>query len=151
MLNDCHGGGVHYCTAIAYLQPSIIYADSPLAASPSPRAGTCTSPATATRPTACATSAYGGGYYLNQSNPAADAFFASYVKASFNDYDGLMVDDTRREHGSPSSSAPAWHPARRSPTGEELVAAHEQMAGSLTHLNGSPFLEVDNGSAPTRG
>ena len=144
VLNDCHGGGVHYCTAIAYLQTSIIYADSPLARIPVPESWYLHEPGYSDAAHRLRTSAYGGGYYLNQSNPAADAFFASYVKASFNDYDGLMVDNTGASMASQFFGT-GLASSEEISDGGELVAAHEQMAGSLTHANGSPFLEVDNG------
>ena len=144
MLNDCHGGGVHYCTAIAYLQSSIIYTDSPLARIPVPESWYLHEPGYSDAAHRLRTSAYGGGYYLNQSNPAADAYFASYVKASYNDYDGLMVDDTGASMPSQFFGT-GLASSEEISNGGELVAAHEQMAGSLTHVGGSPFLEVDNG------
>jgi len=144
VLNDCHGGGRHYCTAIAYLQSSIIYTDSPLARIPVPESWYLHEPGYSDAAHRLRTSAYGGGYYLNQSNPAADAYFASYVKASFNDYDGLMVDDTGASMQSQFFGT-GLASSEEISNGGELVAAHEQMAGSLTHVGGSPFLEVDNG------
>jgi hypothetical protein len=144
VLSDCHAGGIAYCKAIAYVQTSIIYADSPLARIPVPESWYLHEPGYSDAAHRLRTPAYGGGYYLDQANPAADAFVASYVKASFNDYDGLMVDNTGASMQSQFFGT-GLDSTQEISNGSELVAAHEQMADSLTHVNGAPFLEIDNG------
>jgi hypothetical protein len=144
VLADCHADGVRYCQAIAYVQPSIIYADSPLARLTIPESWYLHQPGYADAAHRLRTSAYGGGYYLDQANPDADAFFATSVKTSFNDYDGLMVDDTGASLQSQFFGT-GLDTSQEISSGDQLLAAHEEMASELMHLDGNPFLEVDNG------
>ena len=90
-------------------------------------------------------SGYGGGYLINQANPAVRSFFQGYVRANYNPVDGLMMDDQ-----SPGLSIQLYYATCGCSSTEEngsdgaLQAAHEQMSAAMTHSDGRPFLQIDN-------
>ena len=86
---------------------------------------------------------YTGGNLLDQANPAVDDWFKNYVQAHYNSYPALMMDDTSASlsgevYGSGYSSS------EEITSDAALQAAHEQMAGALTHTDGTPFMQIDN-------
>ncbi|MGO9976980.1 MAG: hypothetical protein ACLP01_30105 [Solirubrobacteraceae bacterium] len=145
-VSDCHVNGVTLCTAVQYLDANWIYAQGSV---PGVQAASSENwwqhdpgqPATAAN--RIAISSYGGGNLLNQSNPAVDAWFDNYVHSNYNAYDALMMDDS-----SGSLSNELWGSGFS--TSDELTsdsalqASHEQMAASITHTNGTPFMQIDN-------
>ena len=91
----------------------------------------------------------GGGYLLNQFNPAVRAYFQSYVRANYGSSDGLLMD-----WQSPSLAQELYYStcgcSRTSEISSDaaLRASHEQMATALTHRNGAPFIQADNTLPP---
>jgi hypothetical protein len=148
VLSDCHANGVTYCTAIQYVDANWIYAQGslPVAAS-AQESWWLHQPGYTDSAHRLSTSAYGGGNILNQSNPAVASWFQNYVRTNYNSYDALMMDDT-----SGSLSNLTWgsgsSTSREITSDTQLQAAHAQMAAAMTHTNGQPFLQIDNGLSP---
>jgi hypothetical protein len=143
-LSDCRGSGVAYCTAVQYLDASHIYAQGSVPIAPSAQENWWI------HATGFADSGhrlsylgYGGGNLLNQANPAVDNWFRSYVRANYNSYGALMMDDATASLSSELYGTGAQTSAEIT-TDASLAAAHEQMAGSLTHNDGKPFMQIDN-------
>jgi hypothetical protein len=144
-VSDCHPAGATACTALQYLDTNKIYSrDSAPIARDAQESWWLHQPGHSDAAHRVSLSGYGGGNILNQSNPAVRSWFHNYVSANFNSYDGLMMDDT-------SSSVPdeLWgtgvSSSQELSTNSALDAAHEQMAATMTHTDGKPFLQVDNG------
>lgn len=142
---DCHRRGVSYCTAIAYLNSILIYSNRPPVDRSARESWWLHQPG---HSDAAHRLAFGGpfgtGYMLNQSNRSVDAWFRKYVRRNLNSFDGLMLDDTAASpsdqfYGSGFSSSAEIRSVR------SILAEHRDMAAALTHRNGQPFLEVNNG------
>jgi hypothetical protein len=146
-LADCHSGATVFCDVMQYLDTNWIYLNG------SPPWGAFSAaaqegwyqhvPGSSTE--RVMSSGYGGGYLINQSDPAVQSFFASYARSHYNADDGLMMDD----QAASLSSALYWSSCGCSSTAEAgsdaaLLAAHEQMSAAMTHSNGQPFVQVDN-------
>jgi hypothetical protein len=143
-LSDCHASGVTYCTALAYLDANRIYSGSVPIAHSSKESWWLHQPGFSNHAHRLTTTSYGGGNFLNQTNPAVRAWFHSYVQTNLNSYDGLMMDDSNASllsglWGSGSSTS------QEIKTNAALQTGHEEMANALTHTDGSKFLQVDNG------
>ena len=83
-----------FCDVIQYLDTNWIYQNGsppwhPFTAA-ARKAGTSTCRG---RQPAIVSSGYGGGYLINQTNPAVQSFFQSYVRSHYGAEDGLMMDD----------------------------------------------------------
>jgi len=144
-LSDCHAPGVTYCTAVQYLDANDIYAQGsvPIASSAQEN-WWLHQPGYTDEAHRLAVSAYGGGNMLNQANPAVDAWFQNYVGTNYDSYDGLMTDDTDASLNDQFYGT-GFTSSEEVTSNSALLAAHEQMAAALTHSDGSPFLQVDNG------
>ena len=145
VLSDCHASGVTYCTAIEYLDANLIYTEGSVpVASSAQEDWWLHQPGYTDQAHRLAVSGYGGGNILNQANPDVDAWFQNYVRTNFDAYDGLMMDDTG---GSLNAQlyGTGFTSSQELTSDSALLAAHEQMAAALTHTDGSPFLQVDNG------
>lgn len=151
-MSDCHGGGQVFCNVIAYLDTNWIYPGSSptwsafngaaaeswyqhLSSSPSQRV---------------ATSSWGGGYLINQANPAVASFFGNYARANYDGVDGLMMDDQ-----SAGMSAQLWSSNCSGCTSDNelhsdsaLIAAHGAVSTAMTHTSGQRFVQIDNALAP---
>ena len=94
-LGDCHSGGTTFCNVIQYLDTDWIYqiGSPPWNAfhAAAPESWYQHTPGSSTN--RVMTSGYGGGYLINQSNPAVQSFFQSYVRSNYGPEDGLMMDD----------------------------------------------------------
>jgi hypothetical protein len=144
--SDCHAGSTTYCTTIEYLDPNWIYQQGSV---PGIQASAQESwwlhePGYSDAAHRISVSSSGGGDLLNQSNPAVQNWFKSYVDNNFNDYDGLMMDDssgslTGTTYGSGYSST------QEIGSDAALQASHDAMASAMTHTDGTPFLQIDNG------
>jgi hypothetical protein len=92
---------------------------------------------------------YGGGYLLNQARPDVRMFFRSYVRRYYNADDGLFMDNQgpglSEELYDSNCGCSTTNEIR---TDAQLQAAHQAMSAALTHVNGSPFMQVDNAIAP---
>jgi hypothetical protein len=87
---------------------------------------------------------YGGGQLLDQANPAVRNWFANYVSTKLNSFDGLMMDDTNSSLGAELYDS-NFSTSNEVPTNSALYAAHAAMAQAVTHADGSPMLQIDNG------
>jgi hypothetical protein len=148
VLSDCHANGITYCTAIQYVDANWIYAQGSLpVAKDAQENWWLHQPGYTDAAHRLSSSAYGGGNILNQSNPAVESWFQNYVRTNYNAYDALMMDDT-----SASLSNLTWgsgySTSQELGSDPQLQAAHAQMAAAMTHTNGQPFLQIDNGLSP---
>jgi hypothetical protein len=143
-LSDCHASGLTYCTAVEYLDPEKVYAQGSLPiASSAQESWWLHQPGYTDSAHRISFSAYGGGNVLNEFDPGVDSWFHSYVQASYDSYDALLVDETV---GSLSQELypSGFQATNEIPTDAALQASHDQLATSLTHANGAPFLQIDN-------
>jgi hypothetical protein len=141
---DCHSGSKVYCDVLEYLDTDWDFSVASVVASaasvswwlhePSPNQGA-----------RVFNNDFGGGYAVNQSNPAVRSFFQSYARSSYNSDDGLLMD-----WQSPSLSQELYDSTCSCTTTSEirsnqaLRTAHQEMSAALTHNNGAPFMQVDN-------
>jgi hypothetical protein len=146
-LGDCHSGGVVFCDVIQYLDTNWIYQSGsptwqPFSAAASESWYQHVPGSDSSR---ISTSAYGGGYLIDQSNPAVRSFFQSYVRSYDDADDGLMMDDQGSSLSQElySSSCGCGSTDELS-SSSALLAAHEQMSAALTHSSGQPFVQIDN-------
>lgn len=146
-LSDCHAGGLTYCDAIQYLDTNWIYPNGsppwqPFSATASESWYQHTPGSQTNR---VMSSGYGGGYLIDQANPAVQAFFQNYVRSNYAAEDGLMMDD----QSSSLSSQLYYSTCGCGDTNEvesspALRAAHEAMSVAMTHSGGRRYLQIDN-------
>ncbi len=151
-LRDCHAVETSYCTVFEYLDASVVWSENPIRSAPwseswwlhEPGYGDAAHRLTDTSPM------YGIGYWLNQSNAAADQWVASYARSRYPAWDGLMLDETAASlraqfyrPGHPSNEQ--YLSSQELSTDSALVTAHEQLASLLRHEDGTWFTQVDNG------
>jgi hypothetical protein len=146
---DCHAGGRVYCRVMQYLDTDWVFGQDhmpnmPLATADSSTTWWLHTPLT--QPFAAIfTSSMGGGYLVNQADPAVRSFFQSYVRANYDSDDGLLMD-----WQSPSLAQELYYSTcgctttREIPSNAMLQAAHQEMAAALTHRNGALFIQADN-------
>jgi hypothetical protein len=144
-MSDCHENGETYCQAIAYLDANWIYATGsvPVAAAAQENWWLHQHGYTDSAHR-LSVSSYGGGNVLNQSNPAVDSWFQNYAQTNFNSYDGLMMDDTSGSLSNVTFGT-GFSSSDEITSDAQLQATHDQMAATMTHTSGKPFLQIDNG------
>jgi hypothetical protein len=135
---------VSYCTALAYLNPNKVYSDSVPVASSAQESWWLHQPGYSDSGHRLYVPDYGGGYFLNQSSAGVRQWFDNYVQTRLDGYDGLMVDDTGGSTGAEFWGT-GFSTSQEIGSDSALLGAHEQMAQSVTHANGTPLLQVDNG------
>jgi hypothetical protein len=89
------------------------------------------------------TSAFGGGYFDDQANPAVQAYYQSYVRANYPSEDGLFMDDqspgvSQQFYGASASSS------NELTTDAQIQAAHAAMSAALTKPSGAAYAQMDN-------
>jgi hypothetical protein len=148
-MSDCHSGATTYCSAIEYLDTNWIYGEgsAPGVSSVAQESWWLHQPGYSDAANRVSVASYDGGNLLNQSNTSVQDWFKSYVDSNFNEYDGLMMDDTSGSlsgltYGSGYSST------NEISSDAALQSSHEQMAAALTHTSGAPFLQIDNALNP---
>jgi hypothetical protein len=170
-VNDCHLNGKVICKVIEYIDPNIIYPTCSFEWNGNSNFKGWNSvaqeswylhqpgvaPTSATRlkqPGGC------GGYYVNNANPAVQAFYENEVKSlsDFNEngqIDGLFVDDNagsligafgdstycQAQSTQDSNTCGSYEIT----TDSQLQQAHEAMAAALQQANGTPYFQVNNG------
>ncbi|MFZ0040687.1 MAG: hypothetical protein WAK93_05225 [Solirubrobacteraceae bacterium] len=150
-VSDCHSGGTTYCQVIQYLDTNWIFPGSSPTWKPFNQDASESwyqhTPGSHTN--RIHNGGYGGGYLINQSNPAVRDFFKNYARSNFNSDDGLMMDDQ-----SASTGAQLYYATCGCKQTDEvgsdsaLVSAHDAMSGAMTHSDGQPFVQIDNALAP---
>jgi hypothetical protein len=165
-LADCVSGTTTYCKVVQYLDTNIIYYSASGASPQWPQYNSASasatddswflhpptsSPSSSTLDAATRLSitAYGGGYFDNVASPAVQSFYQNYARTNFPNTWGLMMDDT----GSSTSDLlyQASGPVTSSdeiPTDSALVSAHKAMAAMMTHSDGTPYIQINNGDGP---
>jgi len=147
-MSDCVAGGVSYCTPVAYLDTGWIYATGsvPIAADAS-ESWWLHRPGYTDSAHRVYINANGGGNILNDSVAAVQGWFQGYLRTNYDEYPALMMDDS-----GPSLSSTLWGTGLTSTqeitSDAQLQASHEAMAGALTHSDGTPYLQIDNGLNP---
>jgi hypothetical protein len=149
--SDCHSGATVFCNVIQYLDTNWIFPNgSPPWKSFSAAASASWFQHTpGSQATPITSNGYGGGFLINQSNPAVKSFFQSYVRSNYNSDDGLMMDDQ-----SAGLSTQLYYSPCGCATSNEvgsnaaLQAAHGAMSASMTHPSGQSFTQVDNTLPP---
>jgi hypothetical protein len=143
--SDCHSGGTSYCKAIAYLDANKIYADSVPIAQDAQENWWLHQPGytDSAHRLVFSDARWGSAQLLNQANPAVDSWFQNYARTNFSSADGLMMDDTgasanEQLYGTGFSSS------QEISSDTAMTAAHQQLAASVTHADGSSFTQIDN-------
>lgn len=145
-IRDCHSHGVTYCLDFVYLDAILVYHDMPPVDRVAKENWWLHQPGHHDRAHRLVfhTAGVGLGNMLNQSRPAVDRWFKNYVHKYDNPFNGLLLDDTAASppdqfYGSGFTSSAEIKTVRG------ILAEHRDMAESLTHKNGQPFLQVNNG------
>jgi hypothetical protein len=141
---DCHAAGAAPCTAVAYVDANKIYPDSVPIAQDSQESWWLHQPGFSDKAHRLSTPDFGGGQLLNQTSPGVRSWYQHFVSTSFNSYDGLMMDDTNAGLGAELWGSGATK-SQEIGTDAALQAAHTQTSQSMTHADGTPFLQIDNG------
>lgn len=80
---------------------------------------------------------------LNQSVSGVQAFYQRYARATYNAYDGLMLDDTAPGIATTTYGS-GYKTSQEITTDEQVIAMHQRLAEKLTHRDGRPFSLVQN-------
>ena len=164
---DCHASGVSYCKVIDYVDPNIMYPSASSQWNGANGCGGFNSQASESwflhnpggailNGTSRLYQPQGAtGYYDNISNPSVQSYYQRWVQCNFDADDGLFVDDTAAgligAFGDSTYCQQAQVQQSGTCSSQEITSsgtlqkAHEDMANLLTHKNGSPFLQVNNG------
>ncbi len=148
VLSDCHANHAVYCKVMQYLDTDWNYPDGPVPTRTANRRNWWLhNPAPHQRQPVY--SPYlGGGHLINQRKSDTRRFFQSYVRRYFNSFDGMLMD-----WQSPNLSMELYFSSCGcSRTAEihsnaDLRSGHQAMSASLTHRDGTPFLQFDNSFA----
>jgi len=143
--SDCANGA---CTAVQYLDANWIYSTGSVPVSSAASENWWLhQPGQSDSAHRLASSGYGGGNLLNQSNPAVDAWFQNYVQSHYNGYGALMMDDSSSSL-SGETYASGYSSSQELTSDAAMQSAHEDMAAAMTHTDGSSFLQIDNALNP---
>jgi len=99
---------------------------------------------------------YGGdtpkGHLPNLSVKGVRDFFQKWARDKYDAWDGLMVDDSPGDlHGRLySEDPPGYETSNELKSDADVDSENAQLAAALTHKDGSPFFQVDNGITPNR-
>ena len=141
---DCHSRSTTYCLVMQYMDTEWQYDAAPVV----PRSTSDSWWLHEPKPhqnRRIYTSDLGGGYLINQTNPQARRFFQSIVRSEYNEDDGLLMD-----WQSAILSAQLYYATCGCSTTNEIAsnaalrASHQEMSAALSHVNGVPFMQVDN-------
>jgi hypothetical protein len=145
-VTDCHANGVTYCTAIEYLDANKIYGQGsiPIAKSAQESWWLHQPGQSGASHRLTASSSWGNANYLDGANAAVDSWLHSYVQTNYNSFDGLMMDDTSSTPAQEFYGTSATSSAELNSTAS-VTAEHSDVAAAMTHTDGSPFLQIDNG------
>ncbi len=146
-LKDCHASRVRYCTVLAYFDANLVWSRGPIftAHAPTQESWWLHQPHHSDSYHRLFVSRPDGVHYLlDQARPSVEWWIRWYLRNHFNSWEGVMMDDTAA-----STKAQFWGSGFSSSqeirTNSGVLSEHREMAGRLTHSNGTPFLQVDNG------
>jgi hypothetical protein len=144
-VSDCDAGSVKYCTTVEYLDTNKIYTQEsvPIAQAAQEnwwlhQPGHTDSAHRLTIPGS------DQGNVLNPANPAVQQWFKNYVQNNYNNYDALMMDDTGASLQAELYGT-GYTKSDEITSDAQLQQAHDELANSLTHSNGSSFAQINNG------
>ena len=146
---DCHAAAGPRCLVMQYLDTDWNFAVEAVALHRASDSGWWLHEPGAHRRTRIFSDSFGGGYLVNQTNPAVRSFFRSYARRHYNADAGLLLD-----WQSPSLSQELYYSTCHCATtaeirsNSELRLAHERMSAGLTHSDGRPFIQADNTLPP---
>jgi hypothetical protein len=146
-LRDCHANGTVFCNVIQYLDTNWIYPNGSPTWQPFNQAASANwyQHTPGSQSTRITTHGYGGGYLINQSNPAVRSFFQSYARSNYNNADGLMMDDQSSSLSTQLYySTCGCHDSNELASTPALTSAHDDMSAAMTHSGGQHFLQIDN-------
>ena len=148
-VTDCHSTGAT-CTSLAYFNPHRIYdcagCSVPLSLTTTPEDWWLHIPGFSDSAHRIRTS-FNGTTTANLPNLTLSAvrdWFANYARANDNAYDGFMVDDTPatlHDERYPSG----YETSNELTTDAQVVSGESLLAAALTHSDGTPFVQFDNG------
>ncbi len=158
-VKDCHSPGAT-CKALAYLDAYRNYyscdCSIPLPTSPPPTEDWWLHEAGHSDAAHRLVVSYGAdsahGWLTNVRNQAVRDWVAGYARDNYDDYDGLLVDDSPGDlKGALFSEDPSgYDTSEELKTPEQVDSGNAQLAAAFTHRNGTPFLQVDNGINPNQ-
>ena len=146
---DCHARGVRYCDVMQYYDTNWDFPGHAAGIASARSFGWWLHEPAPQQNSRIYSSTFGGGYAINQSDPAVRSFFRRYALRHYNADDGLLMD-----WQSPSLAQELYASTCGCRTTNEirsdvaLRAAHAAMSAALTHRNGAPFIQVDNSLPP---
>ena len=149
--SDCVGAGHRYCLVMQYLDPDWTFTQGVVSLSAlTPVAKASWFLHVPGQRNAPIYSQYeGGGYLVNQNQPAVRSFFQSYVERHFNRDDGLMLDEQ-----SAGLAQELYYSSCHCTRTQEIASdrqlqnAHRLLSAGLTHADGAAFFQVDNSLPP---
>jgi hypothetical protein len=146
-LRDCHTSTARYCTVFIYLDANLIWSGSPIFTDHAPtRESWWLHQPHHTDPNhrLVVSSSDGIRYFLDQARRSVQRWVQRYLRAHFNPWDGVMMDDTAASTRAQFFDS-GYSSSQEIRTNSGIVSEHRHMAGVLSHSNGTPFLQVDNG------
>jgi hypothetical protein len=146
---DCRSRRVSYCTVIQYFDAGKVWSRNPIRRAPTREDWWLHQLGFTDRGHRLkeVTPGAGTAYWLNQANRQAQRWIRKYLRSRYNSAGGLLMDDTgacrqTQFYGSGYASSEEIR------TDAGVLAEHAELARALTHRNGKPFLQVDNGIQP---
>jgi hypothetical protein len=143
-VNDCTASGVVYCDAVQYLDTNWIYPGSPPIANSAAENWWLHDPGYSDSGHRIVTNDGTNGKLLNQLNTGVDGWMQNYARANYNNFAGLMMDDMVPTLGGELYYT-AFSSTNEITSSGQLLTGHEQIASYMTHSNGAPFLQIQNG------
>lgn len=154
-LRDCRARRVSYCTVIQYFNANRLWSGNPILSAPTREDWWLHEPGytDAAHRLTDSSAVWGHARWLNQTNTAAQHWIADYVRAHYNAWDGLLMDNTGASLKAQfyRSDVPAdqqYTSSQELTTNRAVVDEHEALATVLKHANRTPFEQVDNGVSP---
>jgi hypothetical protein len=148
-VRDCHARRTSYCTVIQYFDAGKVWRANPIRKAPAHEHWWLHKPGYTDRSHRLREyrPASGTAYWLNQSVKDARDWIHHYITFHYNAWGGLLMDDTgactqTQFYGSGDRSSQEIR------TNSGVLREHRELTRALTHRNGTPFMQVDNGIQP---
>jgi hypothetical protein len=160
-VSDCHSGSTVYCSVMPYVDTNLVYNNSP-PIDPVTNSNLLSTAAedwylhepSPNQTTRITSTAYGGGFLMNQNDPAYQSWWQSDVNHSFPGADGLFMDDqspylplfglsSQYSYEVEAACSGSGCPAQASIT--NLQSAHGVMSSALiNNATGAAYPQIDN-------